>query len=253
MILFNLVTGEDDPRYQALEVANGERHYDFLKSVVTTALSVGQPFLSSTVIKALNFHAIACLHVAAGEFRPCPVHVGTDAEKFEPPPHYLVPSLVDDMVNVVNRSWDRVDAIVLSSFVLWRMNYIHPFINGNGRTARASCYLVLCLKEEKLLPGKTILPELIKRERPKYVEALKKVDQSAIAGKLDLTPLADLVSVLVKEQLASANSAQEAGAPPAAEAAAKPVAEPAQAAPEAAAKAKPAAKKPKPPGGAQAA
>jgi Fic family protein len=211
LILSNLAP-EADSRYQALEVTNSKRHYDFLESVVTAALSVGRPFLSSTVIKALNFHAIACLHVAAGEYRPCPLEVGTGKEKFEPPPHYLVESLMDDMVNTVNRSWDRLDAIVLSSFVLWRLNHIHPFINGNGRTARASCYLVLCLKEQKLLEGKSIVPQLIKRERPRYVAALKEVDKSALTANLDLTPLANLVAELVKEQLASAAPAGSASA-----------------------------------------
>jgi Fic family protein len=204
MILADLVAGENDPRYQALEAANGERHYDFLKSIVSTGLDVGRPYLSSTVIKALNFHAIACLHVAAGEYRPCPVTVGTGADQYDPPPHYRVQALMDDMVNMVNRYWDRTDAVALATFVLWRMNQIHPFINGNGRTARAACYLVVCLKEEKLLPGKTILPELIKRERPRYVTALKQLDQSAIAGALNLQPLVDLVSELLNEQLASA-------------------------------------------------
>ena len=67
MILSELVRGnEDHPAYRALEVANGGRHYDFLESVVETAMAVGKPFLSQTVIKAINYHAIACLHSYAG-------------------------------------------------------------------------------------------------------------------------------------------------------------------------------------------
>ena len=77
MILSELVKGnEDHPAYRALEVANGGRHYDFLQSVVETAVTVGKPFLSQTVIKAINYHAIACLHPYAGEYRPCAVTVG---------------------------------------------------------------------------------------------------------------------------------------------------------------------------------
>ena len=77
MILFELTgRSEDHPAYRALHVSNGERHYGFLQSLVAAAPSIDRPFLSQTVIKAINYHAIACLHTDAGEYRPCPVEVG---------------------------------------------------------------------------------------------------------------------------------------------------------------------------------
>jgi hypothetical protein len=198
MILFDLVgESEHHPVYQDLAIANGNRQYDFLRSVVGASLAVGRPFLSSEVIKALNFHVITCLHTSAGEYRPCPVVVGTH----NPPAHYRVSALMDDFINLVNRMWEATDAVVLASLVLWRLNWIHPFINGNGRTARAACYFVLCLKAGRWLPGTTILPELIVRERARYVQALQEVDNSLNAGTLDLTPLHTLLSELVGEQL----------------------------------------------------
>lgn len=64
MILFELTgLSENHPVYQALALSNEERHYGFLQSVVTASLGIGRPFLSQTVIKALNYHAIACLHM----------------------------------------------------------------------------------------------------------------------------------------------------------------------------------------------
>lgn len=120
---------------------------------------------------------------------------------------------MDDFVNQVNRSWEKSDAITLSAYVLWRLNNIHPFINGNGRTARAACYFVLCVKLGGWLVGKTILPELIKGEREAYVQALAAVDQSVAAGALDLKPLHDLLSTLLQIQVESANGE---GAEPAA-------------------------------------
>jgi hypothetical protein len=189
MILFDLVgESEQHPIYQNLAIANGNRQYDFLKSVVDASLAVGRPFLSSDVVKALNFHAITCLHTSAGEYRPCPVEVGTHS----PPAHYI---------NLVNRNWEVTDEVVLASFVLWRLNWIHPFINGNGRTARAACYFVLCLKAGRWLPGTTILPELISRDRDRYVHALQEVDKSMATGSLDMSPLHALLSELISEQL----------------------------------------------------
>ena len=134
MILFELDQSENHPAYQKLAISNGTRQYDFLNSVVLAALEVNKPFLSQAVIRALNFHAITCLHVNAGEYRPCPVVVGNHT----PADYYRVPALMDDFVNEVNRHWLSVDSVVLAAYVLWRLNYIHPFINGNGRTARAA-------------------------------------------------------------------------------------------------------------------
>lgn len=197
MILFELIGDENHPSYQTLAVSNGNRQYDFLHSIVDTATAIGRPFLSEHVIKALNFQAITCLHTNAGEYRPCPVTVGAHT----PPAHYRVDALMEDFVNVVNRTWSESDPVALASYVLWRLNYIHPFINGNGRTARAACYFVLCLHVGQLLPGKTILPELIKRERPRYVNALRTADQSFAAGGLDLSDLHALLSDLIYEQI----------------------------------------------------
>jgi Fic family protein len=111
---------------------------------------------------------------------------------------------MEEFVNVVNRFWNEADPVVLASFVLWRLNYIHPFINGNGRTARAASYFVLCVKQGQWLPGTTILPELIRLHRDEYVRALEQVDKSVAEGKLDLSPLHGLLSQLLSEQLATA-------------------------------------------------
>lgn len=201
MIIFELTNSEAHPVYRALEVENGNRQYDFLRSIVAASLEMGRPFLSQHVIKALNFQAITCLHISAGEYRPCDVRVGEHL----PPPHYRVSALMDDLVNFVNRNWVETDAVVLATYVLWRLNNIHPFINGNGRTARAACYFVLCLKIGGWPNGTVLLPELIRRNREDYCIALQAAhDAFARTGQPDLGHLHAIVTRLLAEQLASA-------------------------------------------------
>jgi Fic family protein len=209
VIVFELVNTENNPVYQALEISNGNRHYDFLHSIVVASLNIGKPFLSQQVIKALNFHAIACLHTHPGEYRPCAVTAGQHI----PPDHYRVPALMDDFVNTVNRNWETSDPVALATYVLWRINNIHPFINGNGRTARAVCYFVLCLKAGGWLIGVEILPELIRQNHQEYVDALQIGHDTFNAGNLDLTTLHALVSRLLNQQLQSAQPAASAGTP----------------------------------------
>jgi fido (protein-threonine AMPylation protein) len=199
VIIFELTNSEAHTAYQELEVANGTRQYDFLRSIVSAALTLERPFLSQHLLKALNFHAIACLHTNAGEFRPCEVTVETHT----PPAHHRVQAQMDDFVNMVNRRWETTDPVVLASFVLWRLNYIHPFINGNGRTARAACLFVLCVGAGGWIRGEPILPELLKQNRDEYVAALKAADDSLAAGNLDMSVLHALVSRLLEQQVNS--------------------------------------------------
>lgn len=203
MIVYELVNTESHPVYQALQISNGNRQYDFLRSIVQASLDMGKPFLSQHIIKAFNFHAITCLHTNPGEYRPCEVEVGVH----KPPAHYRVSALMDDFVNTVNRYWSESDPVVLATYVLWRINNIHPFINGNGRTARAASYFTLCVAVGGLLSGKKILPELIRENRQEYCDALQLAHDSFSKGNLDLSVLHALVSKLLDEQMKSAPAA----------------------------------------------
>ena len=200
MILYELFRDERHPAYRQLSTDNLRRQYDFLRSIVNTVLSIGHTMISTSLVKALNYHAISCLHVHAGEYRPCPVTVGSH----HPPDHYRVPEMMESFINEANRFWDSRDALVLAAYCLWRLNYIHPFINGNGRTARALCYFVVCVKANGWLPGQFILPELIRQNHDEYVSLLQSADDGFKNGKQDyLEGLCTFLSNLLHKQLRS--------------------------------------------------
>ncbi|MCW1931738.1 Fic family protein [Pararhodobacter zhoushanensis] len=205
MILFDLSNSEAHPAYQALAISNGDRQFSFLQSVVNAALEAQQLFLSQAVLKALNFHAIACLHTNAGEFRPCNVHVAypDPADNYNAPEHFRVHALMDNFINWVNSNWKEADPVALAAYVLWRLCAIHPFINGNGRTARAAAYFTICVKAGGWLPGTENMITLLKRHA-NYNTALKHADQSLVTGKLDIAPLITVVGECLQQQLNSA-------------------------------------------------
>lgn len=195
MILDDL-GGENSPIYRELEISNLTRQYHFLRSIVDIALKAERLFLSQTIIKAINYHAIVCLHVNAGEYRPCKVTVGNHT----PPDYFRVSALMDDFVNMVNRYWLEMDAIQLSAYVLWRLNWIHPFINGNGRTARAACHFVLCVRANGWIGRRVILPELLRQNREQYVASLRQADTLAGKGK-DIATVVTPVSAVITSLL----------------------------------------------------
>jgi hypothetical protein len=122
MILFELLRSESHPVYQALEVENGGRQYDFMRSLIEVAVGTGRILISQHVIKMFNFHAIACLHTNAGEYRPCQVTVGAHS----PPSYWQIDALMDDFINDVNKNWDKTDPVYLAAYVYWKINNIHP-------------------------------------------------------------------------------------------------------------------------------
>ena len=91
--------------------------------------------------------------------------------------------------------------IHVAAYLMWRLNWIHPFLEGNGRTARAACYYLICFKQGKLLPGKKIVPERIRENRKPYYDALRSADHAWDEGRLDVSELAHYLEDLLKGQL----------------------------------------------------
>lgn len=112
---------------------------------------------------------------------------------------------MDRFFSVIHENWTIIDhPTTLAAYTLWRLNWIHPFVEGNGRTARAACYYVLCLKQGQLLPGKKIVPERIRENRKPYYAALKSADVAWEDGHFDVSELSKYLSELLKQQLADA-------------------------------------------------
>lgn len=108
---------------------------------------------------------------------------------------------MDQFISTVQENWFVWSEYTLASYVLWRLNWIHPFIEGNGRTARAACYYTLCAKSGGLPGGRIILPERIRHDRTPYYDALKEADQEWHAGELNFPKMEAYIARLFDEQV----------------------------------------------------
>jgi Fic family protein len=109
---------------------------------------------------------------------------------------------MDLFFSFVHENWTIEDHPTgIAAYALWRLNWIHPFVEGNGRTARAACYYLICLKAGKILYGKRIVPERIRENRDPYYAALKAADQKWDEGHLDISQMAAYLQDLLKGQL----------------------------------------------------
>ncbi|WP_082515541.1 Fic family protein [Sphingomonas sp. Leaf412] len=195
-----MVREEDDkPLFDRVQEQNLLRQYDLLSNCVEIGLSKGVEAFDNYTLWALNAAAVSNIAQFGGRYREEPIYVGDHI-----PPHFdRVADLMDRCISVVHENWSTVgDPVTLPAFVLWRMNWIHPFVEGNGRTARAACYYLLCLRYGDLLPGVKTVPERIRENRPAYYAALKAADQAWAAGHFDVSELRDYLTELVRQQLA---------------------------------------------------
>jgi len=108
------------------------------------------------------------------------------------------------MCDYVNASWNR-SAVFLSSYVLWRLNWIHPFADGNGRTARALSYVVLNVRTDSLLPGTKTIPDFISEDKGPYYDALEAADLAwKERGEVDVSAVESLMEGTLAKQLLQA-------------------------------------------------
>lgn len=193
-----LVTEQQNPElYNAILEKNLLRQYDLLTNFIEIGVAQGPQSIDKYMLWALNHVAVAGISQFGGRFREEPIYVGNHI-----PPHFKdVPDLMDRFVSFIHENWHNLTATQLAGYGLWRLNWIHPFIEGNGRTARAVCYYLLCVHSGALLPGKKIVPERIRENRIPYYEALRETDRVWHDGNLDVTSMEAYLAGLLQAQL----------------------------------------------------
>jgi Fic family protein len=106
------------------------------------------------------------------------------------------------MCEYVNQHWSDKSALHLAAYMLWKLNWIHPFADGNGRTARAISYIVLSIRLHSLLPGTNTIPDQIAADKTPYYDALELADKAWKAtGAVDVSALETMLSQMLARQL----------------------------------------------------
>jgi Fic family protein len=191
---------EDKALFARIQERNLIRQYDLLTNCIEIGIEKGPAALDKYTLWALNHVAVANIAQFGGRFREEPIYVGSHI-----PPHFKdVPDLMDRFISFIHENWYAARETQLAAYALWRLNWIHPFVEGNGRTARAACYYILCVRNKRILQGKKIVPERIRENRPPYYAALKAADRAWDAGNLDTSELEAYLAGLLQAQLSDA-------------------------------------------------
>lgn len=189
---------ENRDLYEKVQEQNLLRQYDLLPNCIEIGLSKGIEAFDKYTLWSLNAAAVANIAQFGGRYREEPIYVGSHR-----PPHFKdVSNQMDRFFSVIHENWSiREDPTTLAAYALWRLNWIHPFVEGNGRTARAACYYLLCMRQGQILGGRKIVPERIRENREPYYAALRAADEHWEQGDFNVSELAGYLSDLLKAQL----------------------------------------------------
>ena len=197
------------PRQQRAS-ENSVRQIRFALQVIRESLSSGSPFeLSVELICELHRIAMDGLVDNPGEPRT------TDREdnkirgsRHEPPPSRDVARHLSEMCAYCNDA--RHDAVHAAAYVLWRINWIHPFSpDGNGRTARVAALIVLFTRLGEEPVGhrdQLTLLELVAARRNEYYRALEAADDASKAGGLEVTELERILDEALTQSVIGATA-----------------------------------------------
>ena len=188
---------EDRGFYRRVQERNLARQYDLLIDCIDIGIRQGVRAFDKYMLWSLNAAPLANISQFGGRLREEPIYL-----KGYTPPHFsAVPHLMDQLVSTVQKNWFEWSEYVLASYVLWRLNWIHPFIEGNGRTARAACCFTLCAKFGGLPGGRHSVAERIRHDREPYYESLREADLAWQNGQLAFPKMEAYLARLLDEQV----------------------------------------------------
>ena len=94
-----------------------------------------------------------------------------DVQIFMAPHHRMVPTLMDNLFSWMNEVKENVNPLILSSIFHYEFVFIHPFSDGNGRTARLWQTAILTHWKDlfKYIP----IESIIRKHQEEYYTAIQ--------------------------------------------------------------------------------
>lgn len=164
LVLHEGMTIKGKPLKDHLEAKNHKEALDFLYDLV----SGNRCTISEHLIRQI--HQLVVLETEkewAGRYRNGAVIIG--GAKHVPPDALDVPRQMSELIRWLKKNERKLHTVELSALLHHKIAAIHPFFDGNGRTARLIMNIVLMRKGFPLAI-------ILKNDRKKYYNVLQKAD-----------------------------------------------------------------------------
>lgn len=162
-------------------------HHEALEMVYELVDQQARPTLSEHLIRTLHQLMVRKTDTEyAGRYRTSRVLIG--GAQHTPPDALQVPKAMRQLIAWFAKQQNKLHPIELAALLHHKLVYIHPFFDGNGRTARLVMNVVLMRHGYPLAV-------ILKNDRRKYYQALQTADQG------ELAPLVKFVAQAVERSL----------------------------------------------------
>lgn len=184
LVIHEGITIKGKPLKDHLEAKDHHEALGFLYELVEKET---KPTISENLIK--NIHQIVVKKTEeeyAGRYRTGGVYIG--GADHVPPSAFQVPIEMEELVSWFTKERKKLHPIELAALLHHKLVYIHPFFDGNGRTARLVMNIVLMRKGYPLAI-------VLRNDRAKYYRMLARADKG------ELEPLVKFISQAVERSL----------------------------------------------------
>jgi len=148
---------------EIMEAKNHPEAIEFVENLATSREEINEEVV-------LHIHKLIMLGITedAGQYRAAGVRI--TGASFMPPPSSEVRPRMNELLKWLKDNPDEHTPIELTAVFHHRFVQIHPFIEGNGRTARLLMNAIL------MRNGYPFIAIVPKRDQPKYLKALMEAD-----------------------------------------------------------------------------
>jgi len=163
LVLKEGITISEKSIQDTMEVKNLGIAYDFFYELAQQDTAISENYIK-------QIHQLVVgndPYVNAGNYRN--VGVVITGSEHTPPEPFEVSFKMQELIDWLNENFDQENPIVLAAVAHHQMAKIHPFADGNGRTARLLLNLILLKKGYPICSIK-------RTERPRYYEAMSEAD-----------------------------------------------------------------------------
>lgn len=144
-------------------------HYEALEFLYDLVDKDKQHTFSETLIRQLQSLVVKETDPQiAGQYRK--INVVITGSAYHPPQAHEVPIQMKKLIEWVRKNQRKLHSVELAALLHHKLVYIHPFEDGNGRSAR----LVMNIK---LMQAGFPLVIILKNDRKKYYDSLAKADK----------------------------------------------------------------------------
>lgn len=167
------------------EVINHAEAISFIEEQVTQTESLDERILKTIhhlILKNIDDEN-------AGTYRSINVRISGSQHQ---PPHFLqIAHEMKELFVWYNQAKDQLHPVELAALFHFKFVYIHPFADGNGRTARLLMNLILM--------GHGFPPAIVKAENKQRLTYYEALETASVEG--DIQPFIELITMFVEESL----------------------------------------------------